>query len=92
MDSGYKMGMVIQFHMISCHGVREKVSIPNLESNSWMTCVKRLDDHNYKSMKIITAHLWCDSHFTSISTCELLEVRAGVQVSRRKFYTHIHLD
>ena len=78
MDSGYKMGMVIQFHMISYHGMREKVSIPNLESNSWMTCVKRLEDHNYKSMKIITAHLWCDSHFTSISICGLLEVRVGV--------------
>ena len=34
LDSKYKMGMVIQFHMISCHGVREEVSIPNLESNS----------------------------------------------------------
>ena len=39
-----------------------------------------------------TAHTWCDGHTTSISTCRVWGVRAGVQVSRRKFHTHIHLD
>ena len=29
---------------------------------------------------------------TSISVCEVWEVRAEIQVSRRKFHTYIHLD
>ena len=32
------------------------------------------------------------SYSTSISACGVSESRAGVQVSKREFYTHIHLD
>ena len=31
-------------------------------------------------------------HSTSISACGVWGVRIGVQVSRRKLYTHIHLN
>ena len=40
----------------------------------------------------IIAYPWCDGHFTSISACGVWRARAGVQVSRRELYTHIHLD
>ena len=39
-----------------------------------------------------TAYPWCDGHFTSINACGVWGARAGVQVSRRELYTHIHLD
>ena len=29
-----------------------------------------------------TAHLWCDSHSTNISICEVYGTKAGVQVFR----------
>ena len=35
-----------------------------------------------------TAHLWYNSHFTSISACGVRRVRARIQVSRRKTHTH----
>ena len=35
---------------------------------------------------------WYDSHSTSINACSVWEVRTGVQVFRREFRTHIHLD
>ena len=41
---------------------------------------------------ITTAHPWCDGHSTSISVCGVWEVRVGVQVYRREFHTHIHID
>ena len=31
-------------------------------------------------------------HSISINACEVWEARVGVQVSRREFHTHIHLD
>ena len=39
-----------------------------------------------------TAHPWCDGHCISISACGVWEVRAGVQVFKREFHIHIHLD
>ena len=39
-----------------------------------------------------TAHNWYDDHFTSISTCEVWRVRVEVQISRKKFHIHIHLN
>ena len=39
-----------------------------------------------------TAHPWCGGHSTSISACGIWGVRAKVQISRREFHTHIHLD
>ena len=45
-----------------------------------------------KTIEGITAHLWCDSHSTSISTCGVWGARAGIQIFRRKLYTHIHLN
>ena len=43
-------------------------------------------------LNLTTAHSWCDGHSTDISACEVWGERAKVQVSRRKFHTHIHLD
>ena len=37
-------------------------------------------------------HPWCSGHSISINICEVWSVRAGVQVSKRELYTHIHLD
>ena len=34
----------------------------------------------------------CNSHFISISVYKVLEVRTGIQVSKRELYTHIRLD
>ena len=45
-----------------------------------------------KKFTIFAAHPWCDGHSTSISTCEVWGARAGVQVSKREFHTHIHLN
>ena len=39
-----------------------------------------------------TAHPWCGGHFTSINACKVWGVRVEVQVSRREFHIHIHLD
>ena len=39
-----------------------------------------------------TAHPQYGGHFTSISTYGVWGERAEVQVFRREFYTHIHLD
>ena len=46
----------------------------------------------YFHKHVTTAHPWCDGHSTSISACGVWGVRAGVQVSRREFHTHINLD
>ena len=37
-------------------------------------------------------HPWRSDHFTSINAGRVWRIRVGVQVSKRKFYTHIHLD
>ena len=39
-----------------------------------------------------TAYPWCDGHSTSINVCGVLGARAGVQISKTKLHTHIHLD
>ena len=39
-----------------------------------------------------TAHPWCSSHSTNINFCKVRGARVGVQVSKREFHTHIHLD
>ena len=41
---------------------------------------------------ITTAHPWRNDHSTSISVYGMWGVKVKVQVSRRKFHTHIHLD
>ena len=41
---------------------------------------------------LTTAHPWCSGHSTNINACGVWGVRAGVQVFRREFHTHIHLD
>ena len=46
----------------------------------------------FEKKKNITAHFWCNDHTTIISVCEVWSVKIGVQVSRKKFYTHRHLD
>ena len=43
-----------------------------------------------------TAHPWCDSHFTSISTCGVWNVECGGQgtgfkSSIKSFHTHIYI-
>ena len=38
-----------------------------------------------------TTHPWCDGHSTSISAYGVWEAIAKIQVSKREFYTHIHL-
>ena len=40
----------------------------------------------------IVAHPWFGGYSTSIYDCGVWGVRAGIQVSRREFHTHIHLD
>ena len=47
--------------------------------------LKLKKEYNYRAS-------WCGSHSTSINACGVWEIRAGVQVSRREFHTHIHLD
>ena len=37
-------------------------------------------------------HPWRDSNSTSISVCGVWEVRAKIQVFKRKFYTNIQLN
>ena len=37
-------------------------------------------------------HHWRDGHSTSISVCGVWEVRAKIQVFKRKFYTNIQLS
>ena len=39
-----------------------------------------------------TTHFWYGDHSTSISVCRVWEARVRVQVFRREFHTHIHLD
>ena len=39
-----------------------------------------------------TAYIWCDSYSISISVYEVWGIRAEIQVSKREFHTHIHLD
>ena len=41
---------------------------------------------------ILEERLRCGGHSTSINACRVWVARAGVQVSRREFHTHIHLD
>ena len=43
-------------------------------------------------MRNITAYSWYGNHFTSITAYGVLGVRVEVQVSKREFHTHIHLD
>ena len=50
------------------------------------------DFHYIKIIYCTTTHPWCDGHSTGTNTCEVWEARTGVQVSMRKFHTHIHLD
>ena len=38
----------------------------------------------------IIAHPWRDSHSTNISVCGVWGIRVNVQISKRKFYTHIY--
>ena len=38
-----------------------------------------------------TTHPWRSDHFTSINAGRVWRIRVGVQVSKRKFYTHIYL-
>ena len=45
-----------------------------------------------KKKKNTTAHFWCNDHTTIISVCEVWSVKIRVQVSRKKFYIHRHLD
>ena len=40
----------------------------------------------------ITAHSWCGGHSINISIYGVWRAMAGVQVFRRKFHTHIHLN
>ena len=46
---------------------------------------------NY-NIYMTTAHPWCDGYSTGISACGVWGARARVQISRREFHTHIHLD
>ena len=45
-----------------------------------------------KKFTSFAAHPWCDGRFTSISASEVWGARAEIQVSKKEFYTHIHLD
>ena len=40
----------------------------------------------------IIAHPWCGDHSTSINACGVWGVRTRVQVSKREFHTHVHLN
>ena len=44
------------------------------------------------SPKYSTTHPWRDGNSINISACEVWVARAEVQVFKRKFHTHIHLD
>ena len=55
-------------------------------------CQKKPRDFILNSLLVTTVHSWCDGHSTSISAYGVWEVRIGVQVSKREFHTHIHLD
>ena len=36
-------------------------------------------------------HLWYGGHSTSINICRVWGIKSEIQVSRKKFHTHIHL-
>ena len=39
-----------------------------------------------------TPYLWYDGHSISIGTREVWRTKVGIQVSKKEFHTHIHLD
>ena len=41
---------------------------------------------------ITIAHPWYGGHSTSINVCGVWGVKVRVQISRREFHKHIHLD
>ena len=43
------------------------------------------------SPKYNTAHPWRNGYSTSTNACGVWKLRIEVQVSKREFYTHIHL-
>ena len=45
----------------------------------------------FKIYYILPLILWCESHFTNISACEVCGTRAGSSL-KRELHTHIHLD
>ena len=77
----------------------KKLGLILIENYILSTLVEIDDDINFGSISrhpitadLTTAHLWCDGHSTSISTCTVWGARARVQVSKRELHTHIHLD
>ena len=41
---------------------------------------------------LCTVHSWCSDHSTSVNACGVQRASARIQVSRKEFHTHIHLD
>ena len=64
-----------------------------LESESYKLNISKMNLQELKNdwSQIITAHPWCNGHYTSISTCRQWGVRAEIQVSRKKLHIHMHL-
>ena len=64
-----------------------------LESESYKLNISKMNLQELKNdwSQITTAHLWCNDHSTSISTCGQWGVRAEIQVSRKKLHIHMHL-
>ena len=43
-------------------------------------------------MEGTTVHPWCGVHSTSINYCGVWGARVGIQVFKKEFHIHIHLD
>ena len=48
--------------------------------------------YNRLLLLVRKSKFWCSGCFTSITTCGVWGARVRVQVFRKEFYTHIHLN
>ena len=62
------------------------------ETNMCQRREKKRIKKKRKKFTIFATYPWCDDHSTSISACEVWGARVGVQVSKREFHTHLHLN
>ena len=60
----------------------------------WINCSHKKIYLYYQVNCVVwtTMHFWRDNHSTSINACEVWRAIVGIQVSKREFHTHIHLD
>ena len=97
MDFCYIKNKLIQ-HYLNSALLQALMSVVVLEQILSCPYVKILSDspfrkkkkRGFKIMKWTTVHLWCNSYSTSINAYGVRGPRPKVQVSKRKFQTHLH--